>query len=268
MKNFVFVWLLLFPMVSFGNGPQAPDRLQEVRNEVVRLILNARRTFPDWSTNPEYSTTITQGTAALENRMIALYQSPSSDEQDQIRRSLRANIRELISLPTEAAVREGAQRIVMLDEIAAAQARPTTPTAPTEPTAPTAPTAPTEQTSPSTLAASNQEGVADIYANYNPATCEWVADLPRRIHSLPGCGSGPNNVRQACVGYVICDATNASIGKFVRTASCSPEHCGNSSQDAVACVRDRGYSSRNPRNATGNKAVSERLKQLIEVNPR
>ncbi len=102
---------------------------------------------------------------------------------------------------------------------------------------------------------STQEG-PDTFASYNPATCVWAADLPRKLHTAPGCTRSTTN--QICVGYVVCD-DKAGTGKFVRTATCGGDKCGSS---PVACVNDRSFYSRPPEENVG-KYMSDRVKTQV-----
>jgi hypothetical protein len=92
--------------------------------------------------------------------------------------------------------------------------------------------------------------------NYIPETCNWVPDLPRKISFLPGCGK-----QGACIGFVVCDQKEGGA-KFVRTSTCSPQHCGSTPRDAINCTKQPGYYTRKP---AGEKYefVSERLKRIF-----
>lgn len=86
-------------------------------------------------------------------------------------------------------------------------------------------------------------------------SCKWVEDLPRKISYIPGCGS-----KGACVGYVVCDREDKK-GKFVRTSTCSPNHCGSGDAHAVACTKQPGYYTKKVKDS--NDFVSERLKRIF-----
>lgn len=137
-----------------------------------------------------------------------------------------------------------AERDPAADEIPAGPASPETET-------------PDEAETPAPAAAASQESLADTFASYDPATCAWTQDLPRKLHSAPGCTRSSTN--KICVGYVVCNA-KVGGGKFVRTATCSADNCGNS--EAVACVTERSFYSQAPEENVG-KYMSDRVKQVI-----
>lgn len=105
-------------------------------------------------------------------------------------------------------------------------------------------------------AVSAQESIEDLRSNYKSDTCKWVEDMPRKVHSAPGCGRGGV---QVCVGYVVCDQNN-SEAKFVRTATCRAERCGE--DDVVSCVNDNLYSSVKAKDEDRNY-MSERFMNLL-----
>ena len=104
----------------------------------------------------------------------------------------------------------------------------------------------------------SQESLADTTASYNPDTCTWATDLPRKVHSTHS-GCNRNGTTSICVGYVVCDVRSGS-GKFVRTATCGADKCGAS--EAVACVKDRSAYSRKPEDVP-TKYMSDRVRTLI-----
>lgn len=104
---------------------------------------------------------------------------------------------------------------------------------------------------------SSQESLADTFASYDPASCQWTADLPRKLHSAPGCTRSSTN--QICVGYVVCNARTGG-GKFVRTATCGADKCGSS--EAVACVNDRAHYSAKPEESVG-RYMSDRVRSRV-----
>ncbi len=76
--------------------------------------------------------------------------------------------------------------------------------------------------------------------DFDPATCQWFSDLPRRIvrGEMKSCTKGQRS--QACVGYVVCE--NKQDGsKFIRQSTCSKDNCTN--ERAVACTVEKNYSS-------------------------
>ena len=75
--------------------------------------------------------------------------------------------------------------------------------------------------------------------NYDADTCEWLNDLPRRIHAGPGCSREGNRL---CVGYVVCKQKTSEL-RFIRSSTCSAEHCGPRKENAVACTKQRSYFS-------------------------
>jgi hypothetical protein len=92
--------------------------------------------------------------------------------------------------------------------------------------------------------------------NYDPDTCEWVEDLPRRIVKGPGCNVGGATL---CVGFVICKQ-KVGEGKFVRMSTCGSENCG--TDDAKACTKQKGYGSSKPTDETKH-TVSGRAKEMM-----
>lgn len=92
--------------------------------------------------------------------------------------------------------------------------------------------------------------------NYNPESCEWVADMPRRIAQGPSCGRTPS---QICTGYVICNLREGE-GRFIRMSTCSPELCGQG--DAKSCTKDRRFFSSRPSGETRN-FMDRRLRDVI-----
>lgn len=94
--------------------------------------------------------------------------------------------------------------------------------------------------------------------NFNPDSCQWVNDLPRKVVSGPGCGKGPTRI---CTGYVICDQKTGG-GKFIRMSTCGPEHCGGSAKDAVSCTKQPTYFSRKAKNED-KEFISSKLKKVI-----
>lgn len=103
---------------------------------------------------------------------------------------------------------------------------------------------------------SAQESLEDLRSNYKPDTCKWVEDMPRKVHRAPGCSrSGV----QVCVGYVVCEQAK-SEAKFVRTATCRPERCGE--DDVVSCVNDELYTSVKAKDEDRNY-MSERFMNLL-----
>lgn len=112
---------------------------------------------------------------------------------------------------------------------------------------------------------------ADQEKTYDVSTCQWANDLPRKIVSLPSCGSSVAQKRNACVGHVICNSkVKTESGqivdkKFIRVSTCSSGNCGKSSADE--CTREKGYSSKAPSEEHEN--VSQRVWDTVspEVNP-
>lgn len=109
--------------------------------------------------------------------------------------------------------------------------------------------------------AAGQEGMEDVFTSYNPDSCEWVDDMPRKVHHSPGCGRGGV---KTCVGYVVCNQRDNQDLKFVRTATCRSERCGES--DAKDCVKDKLFSSVKAQGEELNY-MSNRARQLI-LSPR
>jgi hypothetical protein len=95
--------------------------------------------------------------------------------------------------------------------------------------------------------------------NYNPTTCKWVTDLPRRIVSAPGCNSTSRT--RVCTGYVICDQLEGE-GRFIRMSTCRPQYCGPGDQNAVNCTKDLSYFSQKPPQE-GREFLSPRLKNIL-----
>lgn len=92
--------------------------------------------------------------------------------------------------------------------------------------------------------------------NYDPESCEWVPDMPRRILQGPSCGRTPSRI---CSGYVICNLREGE-GRFIRMSTCSPELCGQG--DAKACTKDRRYFSSRPTGETRN-FMNRNLRDVI-----
>ncbi len=107
-------------------------------------------------------------------------------------------------------------------------------------------------------ASGSQESLADTFSSYDPESCEWATDLPRKVHSTHS-GCNRNGTTSICVGYVICNVRSGS-GKFVRTATCGADKCGAS--EAKSCVKDRSAYSRKPEDVP-TKYMSDRVRSLI-----
>jgi hypothetical protein len=76
--------------------------------------------------------------------------------------------------------------------------------------------------------------------DFDPSTCEWFLDLPRRIvrGAMKSCTNSQR--AEACVGYVVCK--NKEDGsKFIRQSTCSKDNCTN--DRAIACTVEKNYSS-------------------------
>ncbi|HLT22280.1 MAG TPA: hypothetical protein VKZ84_02515 [Bacteriovoracaceae bacterium] len=95
--------------------------------------------------------------------------------------------------------------------------------------------------------------------NYDPKTCEWVEDMPRKIVYGPTYCS--KQAAQICTGYVVCERKQGG-GKFVRMSSCSPKNCGRSKEDAIACTLEQSFYSRRPEDER-NHFVSPELKKFL-----
>src|SRR5690606_9612243 len=95
--------------------------------------------------------------------------------------------------------------------------------------------------------------------NYDPKTCEWVEDMPRKIVYGPSFCS--RQAVQICTGYVVCERKKGG-GKFVRMSSCSPKNCDRSKESAVACTLEQAYYSRRPEDER-NHFVSPELKKVL-----
>ncbi len=80
----------------------------------------------------------------------------------------------------------------------------------------------------------DQEELDDKFDNFDADSCQWVEDMPRKIHEAPGCGRG--RTTKICVGYVVCNRT-VGEGKFIRASTCGEENCGN----AADCTKDQHY---------------------------
>ena len=92
--------------------------------------------------------------------------------------------------------------------------------------------------------------------NFDPETCKWVTDIPRKLIHIPGCGA-----KVACSGLVVCQQKKGG-GKFIRTSTCSSNLCGASDKDAVACTKQPGFYSSKPKSET-KEFVSEKLKRIL-----
>ena len=95
--------------------------------------------------------------------------------------------------------------------------------------------------------------------NYDPQSCEWVEDMPRKIVYGPSYCS--RQAVQICTGYVVCERKQGG-GKFVRMSSCSPKNCGRSKEDAIACTLEQAFYSRRPEDER-NHFVSPKLKKML-----
>lgn len=125
--------------------------------------------------------------------------------------------------------------------------------------------APAPASTPSTTAsvaptatAGSQEALADTFASYDPDSCQWATDLPRKVHSTHS-GCNRNGTTSICVGYVVCNVRSGQ-GQFVRTATCGADKCGAS--EAKECVKDRSAYSRKPEDVP-TKYMSDRVRSLI-----
>jgi len=92
--------------------------------------------------------------------------------------------------------------------------------------------------------------------NFDPETCKWVNEIPRRVTYIPGCSN-----KAACNGYVVCNQKKGG-GKFVRLSTCGPNLCGGTDKDAVACTKQPGYYSKKAKGET-KEFVSEKLKRIL-----
>ena len=137
---------------------------------------------------------------------------------------------------------------------------PPQPAAPAEATSRTpaedqaVPTEETEQPEAPTIV--DQEELDDKFDNFDANSCQWVEDMPRKIHEAPGCGRG--RTTKICVGYVVCDRKNGG-GKFIRSSTCSEENCS----DAKECTKDRHFWSR-PAAENDQKYLHRDIRNLIE----
>lgn len=82
----------------------------------------------------------------------------------------------------------------------------------------------------------NQDQLEENFQVFNPDDCEWVPDMPRKIHAAPGCRTGRSS--QMCVGYVSCSLREGE-GRFIRASTCHPRHCGD--EGASDCTKDPGF---------------------------
>lgn len=107
----------------------------------------------------------------------------------------------------------------------------------------------------------DQDELEDRIINFDEDSCEWVEDMPRRIHEAPGCGRGRST--KICVGYVVCNRTDAAGGvdapKFIRASTCSEENCG----DATACTKDRHFWSNPISSEADQKYLRRNIRDLI-----
>jgi hypothetical protein len=105
----------------------------------------------------------------------------------------------------------------------------------------------------------DQEELDDKFDNFDADSCQWVEDMPRRVHEAPGCGRGRST--KICVGYVVCNRTQGD-GKFIRASTCSEENCS----DAVACTKDRHFWS-SPASENDQKYLGRDIRNLINGVP-
>lgn len=113
--------------------------------------------------------------------------------------------------------------------------------------------APSEQ--PEAPAIVDQEELDDKFENFDAESCQWVEDMPRKIHEAPGCGRG--RTTKICVGYVVCNRTQGE-GKFIRASTCGEDNCS----DAVACTKDRHFWS-TPAAENDQKYLGRDIRNLI-----
>lgn len=115
--------------------------------------------------------------------------------------------------------------------------------------------APADSDAPASPEIADQETLDDKFENFDAESCQWVEDMPRRIHEAPGCGRGRST--KICVGYVVCNRTEGE-GKFIRASTCGENNCS----DAVACTRDRHYWS-SPAAENDQKYLGRDIRDLI-----
>jgi hypothetical protein len=117
------------------------------------------------------------------------------------------------------------------------------------------PFAVTDSSSP--VPASNQPLVA---SDYDPESCSWAPDMPRRIVVGPSCGRTRN---RTCVAYVVCNRKSKADLKFVRMSSCSANYCNqNSIEGAKGCTKDKSHHSVKPSNEDSD-IVSEKVRDIL-----
>jgi hypothetical protein len=98
--------------------------------------------------------------------------------------------------------------------------------------------------------------------NYDPETCEWVSDLPRKVVNLPGCRDNKNN--NICTGYVQCNQKEKfGSGKFIRLATCEKKLCVDGKAKAQDCVKQEGFSSYAPKGIK-NESVSDLMMSELQ----
>jgi hypothetical protein len=98
------------------------------------------------------------------------------------------------------------------------------------------------------------------FKDFDPKTCQWFSDLPRRIirGAVKSCQG--NKRAEACVGYVVCERKEDN-SKFVRQSTCSKNNC--TEDRAVACTVEKNFSSRTfipkekPQISTPDQGVSK-----------
>lgn len=99
-----------------------------------------------------------------------------------------------------------------------------------------------------------------IVGDYKAETCEWAADMPRRIVQGPGCDKNGSKI---CVAYVVCDRKSGA-GKFVRMSTCSESNCGIG--DAQNCTKQLPYRSFKPDDESKSYPSDLIRKILIQSN--
>lgn len=101
----------------------------------------------------------------------------------------------------------------------------------------------------------DQEELEDKFTSFDADTCEWVQDMPRKIHEAPGCGRAKTT--KICVGYVVCNRKEGE-GKFIRASTCGDENCS----DPVACTKDKHFWS-SPASENDQKYLGRDIQNLI-----
>lgn len=118
---------------------------------------------------------------------------------------------------------------------------------------------PTPAPEPEETVSDNQDNLEESFDVFDPDQCEWVPDMPRKVHEAPGCRRSSRT--KVCVGYVACKLREGE-GRFIRASTCSTQHCGDGPANASACTKDPGFWSNNV-DESSPKYINQEIRNLI-----